>query len=106
MVEDNNNNNNNNSSHNNNNNGNNNIHNTMEEKSPSRRCLIKECFPSPTTVNIGSGSTPKTNIRVVVSNKKVETTIETTITIITTTMVDLEVKTNVEETTVLVMMGA
>jgi hypothetical protein len=105
MIED-NNNNNNNSSHNNNNNGNNNAHNTVEKKSPSRKCLIKKCFPLPTMVNIGSGSILKTNIRVVVSNKKVEITIETTITITTTTIVDLEVKTNIEETVVLVMIRA
>jgi hypothetical protein len=104
VIED--NNNNNNSSHNNNNNGNNNIHNTVEEKSPSRRCLIKECFPSPTTVNIESGSIPKTNMRVVVFNKKVKTTTETTTTTTTTTMVDPEVETNVEETMVLITMGA
>jgi uncharacterized FAD-dependent dehydrogenase len=103
VIED--NNNNNNSSHNNNNNGNNNTYNTVEKKSPLRRCLIKECFPSPTMVNIRSGLTLKTNMRVVVFNKKVETTIETTTTT-TTIMVDSEVETNVEEIVVLVMVGA
>jgi hypothetical protein len=95
------NNNNNNSHNNNNNNGNNNAHKTVKIEFCSRKCLIKVNSPSPTMVNIGSGSTLKTNMRVVVSNLRMETTTTTT-----TTMVDPGVKTNIEKTVGLVTVGA
>jgi hypothetical protein len=104
VVKDDNNNNNshNNNNNNGNNNGNNNAHKTVKIEFHSRKCLIKVNSLSPTMVNIESGSTLKTNMRVLVSNLRMETT--TTIT--TTTMIDSGVKTNVEKTTGLVMVEA
>jgi hypothetical protein len=93
--------NNNNSHNNNNNNSNNNVYKTMKIEFCSRKCLIKVNSPSPTMVNIGSGSTLKTNMRVVVSNLRMKTT-----TITTTTTMNPGVKTNVEETVGLVTVGA
>jgi hypothetical protein len=95
-------NNNNNSHNNNNNNGNNNAYKTVEVEFCSRKYLIKVNSPSPTMVNIESGSTLKTNMRVVVSNLRIETITTTT----TTITVDPGVETNVEETIGLVTVRA
>jgi hypothetical protein len=94
VVEDDNNNNN------NNNNDNNNAYKTVEVEFHSRKCLIKVNSPSPTMINIESGSTLKTNMRVIVSNLRMETTTTTT------TTVDPGVEINVEGIVDLVMVGA